>query len=85
MPDLKIEPANFEVTPWAQSAHIVVQDEIVGTIQVSYREQMPRSDEGPFLKEERKLLEAIAERIGSTVMQRRLRAVFENLGRDAPS
>src|SRR3954468_5475216 len=79
LPDLKIEPSNFEVTSWVQSAHIVVQDEIVGTIQVSYREQVPRSDEGPFLKEERKLLEAIAERIASTVMQRRLRAAFENL------
>jgi pyruvate, water dikinase len=80
LPDLTIAPPNFDVTPWVQSAHIVVQDEIVGTIQVSYREQMPRSDEGPFLKEERKLLEAIAERIASVVMQRRLKAAFEHLG-----
>jgi pyruvate,water dikinase len=80
LPELTIEPPNFEVTPWVQSAHIVVQDEIFGTIQVSYREQMPRSDEGPFLKEERKLLEVIAERIASVVMQRRLKAAFEHLG-----
>src|ERR1017187_5127420 len=38
---------------------------------------MPRSDEGPFLKEERKLIETIAERIASTVTQRRLRTAFE--------
>jgi hypothetical protein len=80
LPGLTIEPPDFQVTSWVQSAHIVVQEEIVGTIHVSYREQMPRSDEGPFLKEERKLLEAIAERIASMIMQRRLRAAFENLG-----
>ena len=38
---------------------------------------MPRSDEGPFLKEERKLIGTIAERIASAVTQRRLRAAFE--------
>ena len=38
---------------------------------------MPKSDEGPFLKEERKLIETIAERIASAVTQRRLRAAFE--------
>src|SRR3954464_2380570 len=78
--DLTIEPPNFEVTPWVLSAPISVQDDVVGSIQVSYREQMPRSDEGPFLKEERKLLEAIAERIGSSLMQRRLKSAFEHLG-----
>ena len=40
-------------------------------------ERCRRSDEGPFLKEERKLIETIAERIASAVTQRRLRAAFE--------
>ena len=54
-----------------------MQGETVGTVEVSYRQEMPRSDEGPFLKEERKLIETIAERIASAVTQRRLRAAFE--------
>ena len=54
-----------------------MQGETVGTVEVSYRREMPRSDEGPFLKEERKLIETIAERIASAVTQRRLRAAFE--------
>ena len=41
---------------------------------------MPRSDEGPFLKEERKLIETVAERIASAVIQRRLKTAFEDSG-----
>ncbi|HZQ95625.1 MAG TPA: PEP/pyruvate-binding domain-containing protein [Candidatus Sulfotelmatobacter sp.] len=68
---------DFQPTPWVQKARIVVQRETVGSVEVSYRREMPRADEGPFLKEERKLIETIAERIASAVTQRRLRAAFE--------
>ena len=75
--NLTIQPPDFQATPWVQKADIVVQGETVGTVEVFYRSEMPRSDEGPFLKEERKLIETIAERIASAVTQRRLRAAFE--------
>jgi len=74
---LVIEPANYKDTPWVQKANIVVQGETVGSVEVSYRQEMPRSDEGPFLKEERKLIDTIAERISSAVTQRRLKTAFE--------
>ena len=74
-----IESANFQPAPWVQSANIVVQGETVGTVEVSYRQQMPRSDEGPFLKEERKLIETIADRIAGHIMQRRLKSAFAGL------
>ncbi len=51
----------------------------MGTVEVSYREQMPRADEGPFLKEERKLIETIADRIAGHIMQRRLKTAFDGL------
>jgi pyruvate, water dikinase len=76
---MTVESANFRPTTWVQSANIVVQGQTVGAVEVSYREHMPRSDEGPFLKEERKLIETIADRIASHVMQRRLKAAFEGL------
>jgi hypothetical protein len=75
--NLTIQPPNFQATPWVQKVSIVAQGETVGTVEVSYRREMPRSDEGPFLKEERKLIETIAERIASAVTQRRLRTAFE--------
>jgi pyruvate,water dikinase len=70
------QPPTFKNTPWVQKANIVVQGENAGSVEVSYRRELPRSDEGPFLKEERKLIETIAERIGSAITQRRLKAAF---------
>src|SRR4051794_23878456 len=76
--DMVIEPPQYQLSPWVLTANLMVQEEKIGSVQVSYREQMPRADEGPFLKEERRLIETIAERISSVVMQRRLKAAFEN-------
>ncbi|HLI63682.1 MAG TPA: hypothetical protein VKV05_09800, partial [Terriglobales bacterium] len=74
-----VESSNFRPTEWVQSANIVVQGEVLGSVEVSYREQMPRSDEGPFLKEERKLIQTIADRIADHIMGRRLKAAFVGL------
>ncbi len=73
---LLIQRPDFQATPWVQQADITVQGERLGVVEVSYRRELPRSDEGPFLKEERKLIETIAERIGSAITQRRLKAAF---------
>jgi len=72
-----VQTPDYIVTPWAQKANIVVQGEVLGVVEVSYKSEMPRSDEGPFLKEERKLIDTIAERISSALTQRRLKAAFE--------
>jgi pyruvate,water dikinase len=72
-----IQSPDYRPSPWIQKADIVVQGEILGTVEVSYRNDVPRSDEGPFLKEERKLIDTIAERIASAITQRRLKAAFK--------
>jgi pyruvate, water dikinase len=63
-------------THWLQSTDIVVRDEIVGRIEVYYTEERPLSDEGPFLKEERKLINTIAEQFGFYILHQQLRQVF---------
>ena len=73
-----IEQLDFHVYPWVQSAHIIVEGDLVGTVEVFYSKQMPHGDEGPFLKEERKLIETVAERIASTIIQRRLKAAYKD-------
>jgi PAS domain S-box-containing protein len=55
---------NFAESPWMQSADIFVDGEQRGIVQVCYLQEMPESDEGPFLKEERDLLDAIVTRLG---------------------
>ena len=72
-----VQSADYRPAPWVQNAKIVVQGETLGSVEVSYRNEMPRSDEGPFLKEERKLIDTIAERISGAITQRRLKAAFE--------
>jgi hypothetical protein len=68
---------NFEETEWVLQANILVQDEVVGSIHVFYIEERNQADEGPFLNEERRLLDNIAERIGLQILHRQLKEVFD--------
>ena len=55
----------FKVTNWRQSSRIYMYHEAVGECGIFYLEECPPVDEGPFLKEERALLDAVAEQIGT--------------------
>ncbi len=55
----------FTVTDWRQAAQIYMYHEAVGEVGIFYLEECPPADEGPFLKEERALLDAVAEQIGT--------------------
>jgi DNA-binding NarL/FixJ family response regulator len=55
----------FKVTSWRQSSRIYMYHEAVGEVGIFYLEECPPADEGPFLKEERALLDAVAEQIGN--------------------
>lgn len=55
----------FEVTNWRQSSRIHMYHEAVGEVGIFYLEECPPADEGPFLEEERALLDAVAEQIGT--------------------
>ena len=55
---------NFQETAWRQSSAIIVHNKRAGMVEVCYLKTRPASDEGTFLKEERNLIDAIAERVG---------------------
>ncbi len=59
--------SSFSVSPWNLSADIFEHNEKIGVIEVFYTEEMPTIDEGPFLKEERLLINAISTRIRSAI------------------
>ena len=59
--------AKYAETAWAQSAAVRAYGDVIGRIEVTYLDARPQQEEGPFLKEERRLLEAIAERLGHIV------------------
>ncbi len=63
---------NFCETEWQQSAEIEVNGARAGVIEVDYLEERPESDEGPFLEEERILINVIAGRLGRITERRQM-------------
>jgi PAS domain S-box-containing protein len=58
---------DFRESPWRQSANINIHGATIGFVEVAYLEERPKADEGPFLIDERNLIDAIAERLGSII------------------
>ncbi|MFH1329001.1 MAG: PAS domain S-box protein [Candidatus Bathyarchaeota archaeon] len=54
---------NFKETSWKLSAHIKMAEVKRGAIDVYYLEEKPERDYGPFLKEEKFLLDDLAEKL----------------------
>jgi diguanylate cyclase (GGDEF)-like protein/PAS domain S-box-containing protein len=55
---------NFLETPWRLSNDIMVQGNKVGEVEVYHLEEREQKHEGPFLKEERALINGIAKLLG---------------------
>lgn len=62
---------NFKLTKYVQSADIKIHRKKTGTIEVCYLEKTPETDDGQFLAEERKLIDAIAEELGGVIELKR--------------
>jgi hypothetical protein len=58
---------NFKDTRWKLAHEITVNNERIGTLEVCYLEQKPALAEGPFLKEAKNLIGAIAESVAKYV------------------
>jgi len=68
--DNQYKTINFQETQWKQFSNIVINNNTSGTVEVYYSKEMPKNDEGPFLKEERDLINEIAERISLFIERR---------------
>jgi two-component system sensor histidine kinase UhpB len=66
----------FEEGRWRQTEDIVVQGRKAGVVEVFYVKETPACDEGPFLKEERNLIHAIADRLGRLAERKRAEAAL---------
>jgi len=67
---------NFQETIWQQTSEIIVHNKPVGLVEVCYLEEKPKSDEKSFSKEERNLIDAIAERMGRITELKRAEAAL---------
>jgi hypothetical protein len=71
---------DFLDTPWRQRSPISIWRTVVGSIEVHYKREKPTAWEGPFLKEERELLDNIAHRIGEYLEWKQRELSGERLG-----
>jgi len=65
--NMEYKTDNYEDSKWKLISDIIVKQKIAGKIEVCYLEQKSQNDVGPFLKEERILLDNITERLGRII------------------
>jgi len=70
---------NYRETDWIQIADIIAGGEREGTLHVCYLEEMPDSYEGPFLTEERNLIDMLAERLGRIIERKRTEGELQKI------
>jgi hypothetical protein len=66
----------FKDTPWVQKQIFETPDNQIGSIEIFYLKEFPEAVEGPFLKEERDLIDNLAALISGTVSQQSLRELL---------
>ncbi len=67
----------FAASPFIDSVEIKLSGKAVGTLEVVYLAEVPKSEDGYFLEKERKLIRTIADRIGKTLFQRHMEQVLQ--------
>ncbi|MFO8173203.1 MAG: PEP/pyruvate-binding domain-containing protein [Longimicrobiales bacterium] len=67
----------FRETKWVMEDPVKIRDDEVGSIQVVYTEERPPADEGPFLKEERRLLRTLTRELGFQLAHEELANAWE--------
>jgi len=77
--DKEYKEKYWDETEWFQQAEIVVDDNVLGKIEVFYTAFRKMVVDSQFLPEEQKLLNAIAARIGTYIFNKRLEKSIEIL------
>jgi pyruvate,water dikinase len=66
----------FFPSPLSLCSSIEVNEREVGMIEVVYTQEVPKGEEGYFLEKERKLIRTIADRIGQSILHRKMKQVM---------
>ncbi len=74
--------SNYKRARWRQTSPVVVHGEPAGELEVGYLEERPPQDEGPFLKEERSLIDAVADRLARIIEAKRTEEHVRVLSRE---
>jgi len=72
----------FEPTEWKQTSDIIIDDKCRGAVEVYYTKEFPQIYEGPFLKEERHLINDISKTLSAVIEHKQAEAEKERLQRE---
>jgi len=81
----KYKTDRFQESQWKQDAAITISGQQAGLIEVYYSKEKPEEDEGPFLKEERNLINATSLLLSSIIERYRSEAETQKLKQDFAS
>ncbi|PNX52712.1 MAG: hypothetical protein BV458_08200 [Thermoplasmata archaeon M9B2D] len=68
---------NFKQTIWKFDSDIKVDEKKIGVLEIYYLTEFPEANEGPFLTEERKLIDAIADLLSKFIEERQIKEELE--------
>lgn len=74
--DIEYKTPHFKKTKWAQTNEFKTIDDQKGRIEVIYLKQFPEENEGPFLKEERHLIENLGNIISGFINSVKARGII---------
>lgn len=77
--DTEFVSKNFKNTIWKQSTDIIISGKPIGSLEIYYLEEKPVHDEGPFLKEERLLINDLARKIEVMIKNKRAENEIQNI------
>jgi diguanylate cyclase (GGDEF)-like protein/PAS domain S-box-containing protein len=72
LPGVSFSTPGFRQTPWMQAATLTLDGQPVGAVEVCYGEERPTEAEGPFLLEERHLIDTVAAILVRHLMRARV-------------
>jgi hypothetical protein len=74
-----VQSKGFVETEWAQQADLVIDNHISGLIKICYKFETSPLNNKPFLEEEQKLLQSIAELVSASFFYRKLKTTINFL------
>ncbi|MBE0525684.1 MAG: HAMP domain-containing histidine kinase [Candidatus Thorarchaeota archaeon] len=80
--EMVTESANFKETQWKQIADVQSGDTVIGTLEIYYLDEKPEAEEGPFLFDERSLLETVAAELGSYLEHKQIQRLKDQQHRE---
>jgi PAS domain S-box-containing protein len=75
--DQEFRSKNFRDTNWKQTSDIMVDGQNHGSLEICYLEERAEEDEGPFIREERNLINEISKRLGKIIERKKAKEITE--------